>query len=64
MKQRLKNLYLEFHILLVDLDHKERPLNSSFFRESAAIYVCKYLMDEGANIRIYDPKVTEKKVFR
>ncbi|XP_062594063.1 UDP-glucose 6-dehydrogenase-like, partial [Saccostrea cucullata] len=32
-------------------------------RESAAIYICKYLMDEGANLRIYDPKVTEKKIF-
>nr|XP_022323181.1 UDP-glucose 6-dehydrogenase-like isoform X3 [Crassostrea virginica] len=32
-------------------------------RESAAIYVCKYLTDEGANLRIYDPKVTDKKIF-
>ncbi len=26
-------------------------------RESPAIYVCKYLMEEGANIAVYDPKV-------
>ena len=26
-------------------------------RESAAIYVAKHLMDEGAKIAIYDPKV-------
>ena len=29
-------------------------------RESAAIYVAKYLMDEGAKIAIYDPKVKQK----
>jgi hypothetical protein len=26
-------------------------------RESAAIYIAKHLMDEGANLSIYDPKV-------
>lgn len=32
-------------------------------RESAAIDVCKYLMDEGANVAIYDPKVDEKQIY-
>lgn len=33
-------------------------------RESAAIYVAKYLMEEGAHIRIYDPKVETDQIFR
>ena len=32
-------------------------------RESAAIYICKYLMDEGAKLHIYDPKVEEKQLM-
>lgn len=32
-------------------------------RESAAIYVTKYLLDEGAQIRIYDPKVEREQIF-
>uniref|UniRef100_A0A2C9LUY9 UDP-glucose/GDP-mannose dehydrogenase C-terminal domain-containing protein n=1 Tax=Biomphalaria glabrata TaxID=6526 RepID=A0A2C9LUY9_BIOGL len=31
--------------------------------ESAAIYVSKYLLEEGANIRIYDPKVPEDQII-
>jgi len=31
-------------------------------RESAAIYVAKHLLDEGAHLSIYDPKVTEEQV--
>lgn len=31
-------------------------------RESPAIYVAKHLMDEGANIAIYDPKVSPDQV--
>uniref|UniRef100_A0A0B6ZKW2 UDP-glucose 6-dehydrogenase n=1 Tax=Arion vulgaris TaxID=1028688 RepID=A0A0B6ZKW2_9EUPU len=33
-------------------------------RESAAIYVSKFLMEEGANIRIYDPKVPTEQIIR
>ena len=33
-------------------------------RESAAIYVCKDLIDEQANIAIYDPQVTEEQMRR
>ena len=31
-------------------------------RESAAIYVCRDLIDEQANVSIYDPQVTEKQI--
>lgn len=33
-------------------------------RESAAIYVADYLLDEEANIVIYDPKVTAEQIYR
>ena len=32
-------------------------------RESAAIYVAQQLMDEGAELSIYDPKVTREQIF-
>jgi UDPglucose 6-dehydrogenase len=32
-------------------------------RESATIYICKYLMDEGAKIHIYDPKVEHEQII-
>ena len=32
-------------------------------RESAAIYVADYLLNEQANIAVYDPKVSEKKIL-
>jgi len=32
-------------------------------RESAAIYVAKQLLDEGAKLSIYDPKVTREQIF-
>ena len=36
---------------------------SSPCSESASIYVCKHLLDEGAQLCIYDPKVKEDQVF-
>ncbi|KAK3099367.1 hypothetical protein FSP39_003350 [Pinctada imbricata] len=33
-------------------------------RESSAIHVGRYLMDEGANLRIYDPKVSRQQITR
>nr|CAB3267494.1 UDP-glucose 6-dehydrogenase [Phallusia mammillata] len=33
-------------------------------RESSSIYVSKYLLDEGAHLVIYDPKVPEKQIKR
>lgn len=32
-------------------------------RESSSIYVSKYLLDEGANLTIYDPKVSKKQIM-
>ena len=32
-------------------------------RESASIYICKYLMDEGARITVYDPKVEKDQII-
>ena len=31
-------------------------------RESSTIYVSKYLLDEGAKLHIYDPKVNPKQI--
>ena len=31
-------------------------------RESPAIYVCQYLLEEGANLSIYDPQVQPKQI--
>merc|ERR1712228_71309 len=36
--------------------------NTGDTRESAAIYVSKHLLDEGAQLDIYDPKVSEQQV--
>ena len=33
-------------------------------RESPAIYLSKYFMDEGAKLAIYDPKVEEEQIKR
>lgn len=33
------------------------------FRESSSIYVCRYLLDEGARLHIYDPKVTSERIL-
>jgi hypothetical protein len=32
-------------------------------RESSSIYVCGYLLAEGASLHIYDPKVTSERIF-
>lgn len=33
-------------------------------RESSAIYICKYLLEEGAHINIYDPKVKKEQIMK
>jgi UDPglucose 6-dehydrogenase len=38
--------------------------NTGDTRESASIYVSKYLIDEGARITIYDPKVEKVQIMR
>jgi UDPglucose 6-dehydrogenase len=32
-------------------------------RESSSIYVCQYLLAEGASLHIYDPKVPWQRIF-
>ena len=43
-----------------------KPNNQPFSgdtRESAAIYISRHLLDEGAQLSIYDPKVTQAQIF-
>lgn len=35
-----------------------------YFRESSSIYISKYLMDEGAKLHIYDPKVLKEQIMQ
>lgn len=37
--------------------------NTGDTRESASIYICKYLMDEGARITVFDPKVEKDQIM-
>jgi len=37
--------------------------NTGDTRESAAIYIAKHLLDEGARLSIYDPKVTQQQMM-
>ncbi|CAF1156202.1 unnamed protein product [Didymodactylos carnosus] len=37
--------------------------NTADTRESSSIYVCRYLLAEGATLSIYDPKVTSERIF-
>lgn len=37
--------------------------NTGDTRESAAIYICKHLIEEGAHLNVYDPKVSEKQII-
>lgn len=34
-----------------------------YFRESPAIYISKHLLEEGANLHIYDPKVPKQQII-
>ncbi|KRY55404.1 UDP-glucose 6-dehydrogenase [Trichinella britovi] len=38
--------------------------NTGDARESSASYICRYLLDEGAKLNIYDPKVPKSAIFR
>ncbi|XP_028668857.1 UDP-glucose 6-dehydrogenase-like [Erpetoichthys calabaricus] len=38
--------------------------NTGDTRESSSIYISKYLMDEGAHLYIYDPKVKREQIFQ
>lgn len=45
------------------MDAKTYQPFSGDTRESAAIYISRHLLDEGAQLSIYDPKVTQDQVF-
>lgn len=52
-------LYFTHIIIQLKLLHKHFcPL-----RESSSIYISKYLMDEGAKLHIYDPKVLREQII-
>lgn len=38
--------------------------NTGDTRESPAILVCKYLLEEGARLCIYDPKVPKQQIYK
>ncbi len=38
--------------------------NTADTRESSSIYICKHLLDEGARLAIYDPKVPPETIYR
>ena len=53
------NLYNK-KILILGFSFKK---DTSDTRESASIYVCKNLLEEGAKLHIYDPKVPKEKII-
>ncbi len=55
--ERLFNTITDKHLAIFGFAFKK---NTGDTRESPAIYVCKYLLEEGANLHIYDPKVRIK----
>jgi UDPglucose 6-dehydrogenase len=56
--ERLFNTITDKHIAIFGFSFKK---NTGDTRESPAIYVCKYLLEEGAHLHIYDPKVRIRK---
>lgn len=48
------------HIAIFGFSFKK---NTADTRESAAIYVCQQLIEEGARLRIFDPKVKHQQVI-
>jgi UDPglucose 6-dehydrogenase len=52
--ERLFNTITDKNIAMLGFAFKK---NTGDTRESPAIYISKYLLEEGANLHIYDPKV-------
>jgi len=52
--ERLFNTITDKHLAILGFSFKK---NTGDTRESPAIYICKYLLEEGAHLNIYDPKV-------
>lgn len=58
--QRLFNTVADKKLTILGFAFKK---NTGDTRESAAIYVSKYLLDERAKLHIYDPKVSEEQMM-
>jgi len=58
--QRLFNTIADKKITVLGFAFKK---NTGDTRESAAIYVSKYLLEERAKLHIYDPKVSEEQIM-
>jgi UDPglucose 6-dehydrogenase len=58
--ERLFNTITGKRIAMLGFSFKK---NTGDTRESPAIYVCKYLLDEGAHLQVYDPKVCHENAF-
>nr|CAG4640745.1 EOG090X03RJ [Eulimnadia texana] len=58
--QRLFNTITGKNIAVLGFAFKK---NTGDTRESPAIYVAKHLLDEGAHLRIYDPKVEASQIY-
>ena len=59
--QVMNNTLKEKHITILGFSYKK---NTSDARESAAIHVCNSLLQEGATLHIYDPKVSRQAILK
>ncbi|KAL8559568.1 hypothetical protein ACOMHN_018731 [Nucella lapillus] len=59
--QRLFNTVTSKTIAVLGFAFKK---NTGDTRESSAIYICQHLLEEGAHINIYDPKVKKDQIIR
>ena len=57
--QAMFNTITDKHITMLGFAFKK---NTGDTRESPAIYVAKHLLEEGAYLRIYDPKVEREQI--
>ncbi|XP_076445963.1 UDP-glucose 6-dehydrogenase-like isoform X2 [Babylonia areolata] len=59
--QRLFNTVTNKTIAILGFAFKK---NTGDTRESSAIYICQHLLEEGAHVNIYDPKVKREQIIR
>jgi len=58
--ESLFNTVTDKHITILGFAFKK---NTGDTRESPAIYICRYLLDEGARLHIYDPQVEHDQII-
>uniref|UniRef100_T1IY28 UDP-glucose 6-dehydrogenase n=1 Tax=Strigamia maritima TaxID=126957 RepID=T1IY28_STRMM len=58
--ESLFNTVTDKHIAILGFAFKK---NTGDTRESPAIYICRYLLDEGARLNIYDPQVKRSQII-